>query len=51
MRRAIARGSTRANFSPSEIFAIARIDCRVSGVGAPVTVIDETEKMEDQAKR
>ena len=51
IRCAIARGSTRASFSPWDMLAIFTIALRVSCVGAPVTVTAETENIEDQAKR
>jgi hypothetical protein len=51
MRVAIARGSTRASFSPDEIFTNEIIALSLSGVGAPVTVTVETENIDDHAKR
>ena len=51
MRCAIARGSTRANFCPGERSAIFRMVLCVSGVGAPLIAMEETEKMDDHAKR
>jgi len=51
IRVAIERGSTRANFSPGRTLAIVRMALLLSEVGAPVTAIVETEKIDDQAKR
>lgn len=51
IRVAIARGSTRANFSPGRTLAIVRMSFLLSVVGAPVTAIDETENIDDHAKR
>lgn len=51
IRVAIARGSTRANFSPGVISTNFEIVFAESGVGAPLIVTVETEKIGDQAKR
>ena len=51
IRCEIARGSTLANFSPGVTFAISRIVRFVSRVGAPSTATEETENIDDHAKR
>ena len=51
MRCEMARGSTRANFSPGSTPAICVIVFSISGVGAPVTVTVDTENIDDQANR
>ena len=51
MRVAMARGSTRANFSPGAMFTNAITAFSLSGVGAPETVTFETENIDDHAKR
>jgi len=51
MRDEIARGSTRANFSPTGISTSWEISLLLSAVGVPETETHETENTDDQAKR